>query len=94
MRYVVMVMAMTMILVIVLMMVMVLIMVMVIMTLTLMVINQVASGELDPKAKSFQIHVLDPFFCKPYSHFGQPGQLKKTSRLLLEFFQVVPQTQQ
>merc|ERR1712054_218144 len=38
---------------------------------------------------SFKMHVLDPFFCKPYSYFGQPGQLKKTSGLLLGFFQAL-----
>ena len=29
---------------------------------------QVAVGDLDPGAASFPIHVLDPFFCKPYNH--------------------------
>jgi len=50
----------------------------------------VAVGDLDPKTASFPIHVLDPFFCQPYSHLlSPPGQLAKSFRHLAGFFQAL-----
>ena len=32
---------------------------------------QVECGDLDPKGPTFDIHVLDPFFSRPYCHFAK-----------------------
>ena len=32
---------------------------------------QVECGDLDPKGPAFDIHVLDPFFSRPYCHFAK-----------------------
>ena len=34
---------------------------------------QVECGDLDPRGPAFDIHVLDPFFSRPYCHFAKCG---------------------
>ena len=47
---------------------------------------QVECGDLDPRGPAFDIHVLDPFFSRPYCHFSKAGSISSAARHLLGFF--------
>ena len=47
---------------------------------------QVECEDLDPRGPSFDIHVLDPFFSRPYCHFAKQGSFSLSAAHLMGFF--------